>query len=125
VDIPIDFLIRAGRHDTVDALREYAGHRLSFTLRRFVHRIRRVNLRLVDLNGPRRGVDSRCSIVAELTDGGQLFVDAIAAWPFAAITRAASRLSEAMRREGDRHAEHRGASAPASRHHDEARRRTS
>jgi putative sigma-54 modulation protein len=122
MDIPIDFLIRIGRHDTVDALRDYAGHRLSFTLRRFVHRIRRVNLRLVDVNGPRRGVDSRCSIVAELTDGGQLFVDAIAAWPFMAITRAASRLSEAMRREGDRHAEHRVASAQAFRQYEGARR---
>ena len=113
MDIPIDVLIRAGRHDTIDALRDYAGHRLSFALRRFVHRIRRVTLRLVDVNGPRRGVDSRCSIVAELTDGGQLFVDAVAAWPFAAITRAASRLSEAMRREGDRHVEHRVASRSA------------
>lgn len=110
MDIPIDFFVRAGRQDTTDALREYAAHRLSFTLRRFAHRVRRVNLRLVDVNGPRRGVDSRCSIVAELTDGGQLFVDAIAAWPFAAITRAVGRLSEAMRRAGDRHAEHRVAS---------------
>jgi putative sigma-54 modulation protein len=125
VDIPIDFLIRTGRHDTVDALRDYAGHRLSFTLRRFTHRIGRVNLRLVDVNGPRRGVDSRCSIVAELTDGGQLFVDAVAAWPFTAITKAASRLSEAMRRKGERHSGHRVPSAPASHHQYEVRRPTS
>jgi putative sigma-54 modulation protein len=125
MDIPIDFLIRAGRHDTVDALREYAGHRLSFTLRRFAHRIRRVNLRLVDVNGPRGGVDSRCSIVAELTDRGHLFVDAIAAWPFAAITTAARRLNEAMRREGDRLVEDRATSARAFRQHDGGRQRAS
>jgi hypothetical protein len=110
VDIPIDCFVRAGRQDTRDALRAYAAHRLSFTLRPFALRVRRITLRLVDVNGSRRGVDSRCSIVAEFTDGGQLFVDAIAAWPFAAITRAAGRLSEAMRRAGDRHAAHRAAS---------------
>ena len=87
MDIPIEFFIPR-RDDTVEALREYAGRRLSFALRRFTHRVRRVTLRLIDVNGPRRGVDSRCSIAADLTDGRQIFVDATAAWPFAAITDA-------------------------------------
>ena len=103
MDASIEFLIRAGQSDTSDALREYAQRRLSFTLRRFAHRIRRVMFRLVDENGPRRRVDTRCSITAELGDGRRMFVEASAAWPFAAITRAAHRLNEAIRRELKRH----------------------
>ena len=35
MELPIEFVIRGGRPDTVDALREYATRRLSFALRRF------------------------------------------------------------------------------------------
>lgn len=107
LDIPVEVFIRVGRHETVETLREYAARRLSFALRRFPSRIRRVTLRLTDVNGPRRGVDSRCSIAADLADGRQLFVDATAAWPFAAITAAAGRLNEAVRRQLGRDSAHR------------------
>jgi hypothetical protein len=52
----IEFLIRAGQPDTVDALREYAERRLSFALRRFADQVQDVTVRLVDVNGPRGGV---------------------------------------------------------------------
>jgi len=108
VEIPVDFLIRAGQAETTETLREYAAHRLSFALRRFSHRIRHVTIRIVDVNGPRGGVDTRCSMTATLADGRQLFVAATAAWPFAAITDAAHRLSEAARRDHARYASHGG-----------------
>ncbi len=98
MNMSIDFLIRAGQAGTTEALREHATRRLSFALRRFHDQVRLVTVRLVDVNGPRRGVDSRCSITADLVDGPRLFVDATAAWPSAAITHAASRLGEAVRR---------------------------
>jgi ribosome-associated translation inhibitor RaiA len=103
MDLPIEVFVRGGRIETTEALHEYAHHRLSFAVRRFRHRIRHVRVRLVDENGPRRGVDSRCSITADLVDGGQLFVEATAAWPFAALTLAAGRLSEVVRRDSGRH----------------------
>ena len=53
----IEFLVRGVRSDTTEALREYALRRLSFALRRFTHRVRHLTVRLVDENGPRRGVD--------------------------------------------------------------------
>ena len=65
MDIPIELLVRGGRSDTIEALREYALRRLSFAVRRFKHRVRHVTVRLVDENGPRHGVDSRCSITAD------------------------------------------------------------
>jgi ribosome-associated translation inhibitor RaiA len=101
--MPIEFVVRGERRDTAEALREYAHRRLSFAVRRFGHRVRHLMVRLVDENGPRRGVDSRCSITADLVDGSQLFVESTTAWPFAAITLAAGRLSEALRRDTDRH----------------------
>ena len=103
MDTSIEFLIRAGQADTADALREYAERRLSFALRRFAHQVQHVTVRLVDVNGPRHGVDSRCSIAADMVDGRRIFVEASAAWPFAAITQAAHRLNESIRRERGRH----------------------
>ena len=103
MDTSIEFLIRAGQADTADALREYAERRLSFALRRFARQVQRATVRLVDVNGPRRGVDSRCSITADLVDGHRIFVEASAAWPFEAITQAAHRLTESIRRERGRH----------------------
>ena len=99
---PIDFVMRDAQGEMAAALRAYAAHRLSFALRRFQHQVRRVTVRLVDLNGPRRGVDSRCSMMVELVGGSSVFVDATTAWPFASVTLAASRLSEAVRRQFDR-----------------------
>ena len=97
---PIDFVIRAATDETAAILREYAARRLSFALRRFQHRIRRVKVRLIDLNGPRRrGIDSRCSMTVELVDGALIVAEATTAWPFASVTCAASRLKEAVRRE--------------------------
>jgi putative sigma-54 modulation protein len=110
----VDFVIRDAQDGMAEALRAYAVRRLSFALRRFEHGVRHVTVRLVDLNGPRRGVDSRCSIAVELVGGRPIFVDATTAWPFASITLAASRLSEALRREFGRATAHRAAGA--SRH---------
>jgi ribosome-associated translation inhibitor RaiA len=97
-DQPIEFVIRAGQPDTVDALREYAARRLSFVLRRFASRIRRITVSVLDLNGPRRGVDSRCSMTVELIDGRRIFVNATTAWPFASVTQASHRLNRTVRR---------------------------
>lgn len=109
---PIEFVVsRTARARTSETLRDYAERRLAFALRRFEDRVRRVKVRLVDLNGPRGGVDSRCSIAIDLVGGRRLFVDATAAWPFASITRAAARLNQAVRRELGRAADHRAGAA--------------
>ena len=52
MDIPIEFLIRAGQVETIEALREHAVRKLSVALRPFQAQIHRIALRLVDLNGP-------------------------------------------------------------------------
>jgi putative sigma-54 modulation protein len=99
MEVPIDVVIRSASAADPDTLRTYAERRLAFALRRFEHRARRVMVRLGDMNGPRRGVDSRCSITLELRDGRHIDVEGVTAWPFASITLAAKRLNEALRRE--------------------------
>lgn len=103
----IEFFIPAERADTAAALREYATRRLSFALRRFEQRVRRITVRLVDQNGPRRGVDSRCCMIVELVGGRRVLAEATTAWPFASVARAAERLRSVVRKEGGRATSHR------------------
>jgi putative sigma-54 modulation protein len=98
MEIPIDFVIRSVSPADPDALRAYAERRLAFALRRFENRTRRVLVRLGDINGPRRGVDARCTITLHMRDGRHIDVEAVTAWPSASITLAAKRLNEALRR---------------------------
>ncbi len=84
--------------DIAPELRAYAERRLSFALRRFRPHVQHVRLRVTDVNGPRRGVDTRVAVTAQLRNGKRVFVEATTAWPFGSITKAARRLSEAIRR---------------------------
>jgi len=99
MDVPIDFIIRSASAIDPDTLRTYAERRLAFAVRRFENRTRRIMVRLGDINGPKRGVDSRCAITLHLRDGRHVDVEGVTAWPFASITLAAKRLNEALRRQ--------------------------
>jgi ribosome-associated translation inhibitor RaiA len=99
MNLPIDVVIRSESTTDPEALRDYVERRLAFTLRRFEDRARHVLVRLTDTNGPKGGVDSRCTISLQLRTGRHLDVAASSAWPFAAITNAARRLNAAVRRE--------------------------
>jgi ribosome-associated translation inhibitor RaiA len=84
--------------DIATQLHDYAERRLTFALRRFQRQLRHVRVRLIDVNGPRRGVDSRCSVTADLQNGHRLYVEATTTWPFRSVTKAAGQMSEAIRR---------------------------
>jgi putative sigma-54 modulation protein len=99
---PMEFVSRIASTVPRSVLEEYATHRLYFALRRFANNIRKVTVRLSDQNGPRGGVDTRCVIAVDLERGGALLVEATAAWPATAIDAAAKRISETLRRRGDR-----------------------
>ena len=100
MQVPIYVVIRTADSTDPDTLRTYAERRLAFALRRFENRVRYVMVRLGDINGPKRGVDSQCSIRLRLRDGRRpIDVDAVTTWPFASITLAAKRLNAALRHE--------------------------
>ncbi len=94
----IDVTFDGTRRMLSDDLREHAHKRLAFALRRFANRIRQIRLRFEDVNGPRRGIDARCLVVAQLTSGQRVVVEATTAWPSASVTQAVKRLAEVLRR---------------------------
>ena len=96
---PIDMVIHAASSQAAQTLREFVTKRLSFVLRPFEHQVRRVKVRLSDLNGPKRGVDTECLVAVELNDGRRVLTTARTAVPFAAVCEAASRMRESLRRE--------------------------
>ena len=98
MSIPLEYVMRVANPAVAKRLREHAEHRLFFALRRFEPKVRRVAVRVVDENGPRKGVDTRCTIQATLADSSRIVVEAITAWPTASVTRASQRLNEAVRR---------------------------
>lgn len=102
-DMHIEFIVRGWRSGTTEALREHVVHRLLSAVRRFEHRVHHMTVRLVDVNGPRRGGDSRCSVTVDVDEGRPVFVEATAASPFTAIALAALRLTGALRRIGGRY----------------------
>lgn len=79
--------------------RAYVERRLLFALGRFGSRIRRVLVRLEDLNGPRGGLDKRCHIEARLAGRGMLVVDVRDVELEPAVSRAASRIARRVRDE--------------------------
>jgi len=81
------------------AQRESIERRLFYALGRFGHRIRRVLLRLEDLNGPRGGWDQRCHIELRMTGRSMLVVDVCDSALEPAVNRAADRMARRVRDE--------------------------
>ena len=103
------------RGDGIDVSPELGGlveRRLSFALSRFGGRVRAVSVGLTDLNGPRGGIDKRCSMQARLAPRGSVRVEDTDSDLPAAIDRAATRLARAVTRALERRRE--GARPPES-----------
>jgi ribosomal subunit interface protein len=80
-----------------EALKAHLDRKLELAIRRYWGHIRRVVVRLSDVNGPRGGVDKRCLIVCHV-DGGQIVVHADSRDAYTAVTHAANRLDEQIAR---------------------------
>lgn len=81
--------------------RERIERRLGFALGRFGDHVGRVAVHLTDVNGPRRGADKRCKVVAEVLGYGPVVVEDTELTLDAAIDRAADRIGRAVRRRLD------------------------
>lgn len=80
------------------ALHEHVVHRIELALRRFAPRVHRIVVRLIDLNGPKGGIDKRCRIVAALDPRGTIVVQCDADDVYVAATHAAALLDERIGR---------------------------
>lgn len=81
-----------------EALREHAERRLRYGLTRGSDHIRRVEMRLSDINGPRGGADKRCSIVVALESLPDVVIEDIENDLYVAIDRAADRAGRSVTR---------------------------
>lgn len=102
--------LRGRRIEPTGALQEFVRRRLDFALDRFEDRLRSVTVRLVDVNGPRGGVDKECRIQLDLPGDRPVVVGARNEDLYAAIGDAvdrsagvlSKRLSRQPRRRGSR-----------------------
>jgi len=78
---------------------------------RFEDRIRLVIVRLLDVNGPRGGIDKQCRIKLELIPSGNLVIHEASADLAAAIDRGADRIGHAISRKLHREKELRDVSS--------------
>jgi putative sigma-54 modulation protein len=90
--------IRIKKIDIPKAVHHYIERRLRFSLSRFERRIRRVNVRIFDLNGPRGGADKCCRIAILLASSDPVVVQEVNTDLFTAIDRAAERAGQKLAR---------------------------
>ena len=90
--------MRGVNYDLDDELKDHIERRLRSALGRFAARIRRLTLRLTDVNGPRGGLDKRCRIAVALVPRGVALVEGSDHDPFALVARAAKRVGQSVRR---------------------------
>ena len=83
---------QARNFSLTDALRSHAERRLRFALICCDDHIRRVVIRLSDINGPRGGADKRCHLQVMLAGLPAVVVEDIEADLYVAIDRATERL---------------------------------
>lgn len=70
--------------------------RASFALSRLSSRIRRVEVRLADVNGPRGGIDKRCRVLLHLDRGDPMLVEEKGSDLLALIDRVMDRVGRAV-----------------------------
>ncbi|MBU6414034.1 MAG: HPF/RaiA family ribosome-associated protein [Planctomycetes bacterium] len=84
-----------GPMKTSQALLSHAERRVRTALARVADRVTRVEVHVVDDNGPKGGTDKRCSIVANIAGMGQIAVDQMSSDFFRAVDLAAGKLRRA------------------------------
>ena len=90
--------IQARGFPLTEALKSHVVKRLGYTFSRASDRVRRVHVRLSDLNGPRGGVDKRCHVEVRLDRLPVVVVEDVQSDMYTAINRAASRAARTVMR---------------------------
>ena len=85
-----------------DALRRHTERRLRFATTYGGDRVKRIAVRLSDINGPRGGADKRCHLRIVLNGQPDVVVTDVETDLYAAINRAAGRARNALLRKLDR-----------------------
>lgn len=109
--------IHARGFDLTDPIRDHALKRLHAAVARFEGQVTGVHTMLEDVNGPKGGLDKRCSIRVAGVPGGQRPFEAQTSDLYEAIDLAAGKVGRWLGKE----LEHRRPSAPDARRSDSIR----
>ncbi|TRZ70667.1 MAG: HPF/RaiA family ribosome-associated protein [Rhodocyclaceae bacterium] len=99
--------IQASGFNLTDGLREHTERRLHYALSWASDDLRKVVVRLSDINGPRGGNDKRCRIQIPFSGGADVVIEDTEADLYVAIDRAADRTERAVVRRMERMREYR------------------
>lgn len=102
----MEFNIQASGFTLTDGLRQHTERRLRFALGWAGNDLRKVAVRLSDINGPRGGIDKRCKIQILLTGRKEVVIEDTEADLYVAIDRVAERADRAVARQLQRLREH-------------------
>lgn len=94
----MQIIVRTQRIRVTDGMRDHVERRLAFALDRFSDRVARVDVRFADANGPRGGVDKRCTLALHLRAGGAVRVEEVAEDLYVAMDRAVHRAGRSLGR---------------------------
>ena len=98
----MELSIRGRAVNVTDETRELVTRRIQLALDTFKDRMEAVSVYLIDLNGPKRGIDKLCQITVRVHGVGELVVVEQGLTLAAALNRASARMkyriSEAIRR---------------------------
>lgn len=98
--------IQARGFELTDGLREHTMRRLSFATDWARDEVRRVTVRLSDINGPRGGEDKRCLIQIPLTGRADIVIDELDSDLYVAIDKAIGRIERVLTKQIERAREH-------------------
>jgi putative sigma-54 modulation protein len=90
--------IQVRNADPTEELREHVEHRLAFALSQFPEHIRGVVVVLSDINGPKDGIDKRCSLRVRLNGRSDIVIEETEADFHVAVNRAADRAKRTLGR---------------------------
>ena len=106
--------VQAIGFELTDALRQHAEWRLLFALSWAGKDVRKVIVRLSDINGPRGGKDKRCRIQIPLPRALDVLIEDTESDLYEAIDRAVGRAERTLARKLERRHEHRHLRAVAN-----------
>jgi putative sigma-54 modulation protein len=103
--------IQARGFHLTEGLRAYIVRRLKFALSWASHGVRKVVVRLLDINGPRGGEDKRCHIQIAFPGSQNVVIEDTETDLYVAIDRAVDRAERSVARRMERSRQHRRPSA--------------
>lgn len=98
--------IQARGFELTDNLREHTRRRLGFATDWARDEVRRINVRLSDVNGPRGGKDKRCLIQIPLTGRPDIVIDELESDLYVSIDKAIGRAERVLAKQIERAREH-------------------